>query len=392
MSCVSSAIVLIACSWWAEPEAGARAADLVTLRDGKTITGELIEPWSPGSVGVYVRRARARENVPDLADRWESAEKPSTRQANTQRLERLEAWQRDRTAATPVKGDRITPWIEREQTRLRAEGDQSSSTILIARIPRNDVRNVTRAPRGRSRLLRLAWTAKLPNPELLSVDDLKGALDSRGLDVDAKDPVSIEALLPPRPETESAWLIRRAATEVSFDPDLKFIRHQGLVLPESETALPANAGSALAGVAALKELFGEKQADPLAARLREIRDRGRVGAVVTRLEIAPDFSMVGVEIALWVRHKGDNWTVSGSRSARVRPADLGPDAGKELADDPQVALAFQVVESLGFGEAAQELKQRSLSIGAATRKALGIAREAANADLAKLALPVMDVK
>ena len=111
---------------------------------------------------------------------------------------------------------------------------------------------------------------------------------------------------------------------------------------------------------------------------------------MTKLDVAPDLSAVTVEMALWVRQGRDRWVVAGSRSARVRPDDLGPDAGKELADDPQVAAAFQVVEALGFGQAAQELKQRSLSIGAATRKALGEARAAANIDLARLALPVLD--
>ena len=57
--------------------------------------------------------------------------------------------------------------------------------------------------------------------------------------------------------------------------------------------------------------------------------------------------------------------------------------------DPQVALAFKIVEGLGSGAIDPDLKRRSLGIGAATRKALGETRTAAEADLAALALPVL---
>ena len=240
-------------------------------------------------------------------------------------------------------------------------------------------------------MLRLGWLSGFPNPETMRVDDLKEALEGGASTSAAKTPVSIDALSPPKAETESAWLTRRAATEVSFDPDLRFIRHQGLVLPETEPGQALDAGTAAAGLSALKELARRAtRATPWRPGSARSGDGGRVGALVTKLDVAPDLSAVTVEIALWVRQKGDRWSVAGSRSARVRPDDLGPDAGKELADDPQVAQAFQVVEALGFGQAAQEVKQRSLSIGAATRKALGQARTAANADLARLALPVLD--
>ena len=53
-------------------------------------------------------------------------------------------------------------------------------------------------------------------------------------------------------------------------------------------------------------------------------------------------------------------------------------------------MVFQTVEALGLGGIDPEVKRRSLGIGAATRKALGLARSAASTDLATLALPVLD--
>jgi hypothetical protein len=66
---------------------------------------------------------------------------------------------------------------------------------------------------------------------------------------------------------------------------------------------------------------------------------------------------------------------------------LRPGDGNDLAQDPQVAAAFRVFESIGFGFP-PEVKQQSLNIGAATRKALGMAQEAFARQLGTMALPI----
>jgi hypothetical protein len=129
--------------------------------------------------------------------------------------------------------------------------------------------------------------------------------------------------------------------------------------------------------------------DPLTEKLTAVASRGRVGAVVTRLEIQPDFSNVTVESSLWVKI-GARWTSFGSRAATVRPDELGQDAGKTIEADPQVQGAFRLVEGLGLGAIPGELKQRSVRFGAATEKALGMARAAFNQDLQALQLPVLE--
>ena len=48
----------------------------------------------------------------------------------------------------------------------------------------------------------------------------------------SKTPANLDALLPLSTEPESAWLIRRAATEVTHDPGLRFLRYAGVVMPE----------------------------------------------------------------------------------------------------------------------------------------------------------------
>jgi hypothetical protein len=390
----SVAVLMMACLGLVEPDpakANDTAADSVTLRDGQVARGEVVEPGPRGSMSLIVRREWAKTHLKDWEDRWEAAEAPHAARALAQRRERLESWKRERSRHAPEgPDDRISSWIDREIERLRDAGPASKSPLLLVKLNRGDARSVSRAPKGLTRLIRLGWTSGFADPETLSVADLKNALEGRGFDLTSTRPVSIDALLPLQPESDAAWLVRRAATEVSFDSGLRFVRHAGLVLPEPASGQPLAPGTGLMAISALKDLLGDNPVDPLTARLREVSARGKVGAVVTKLDVAPDFATVSVEMTLWVRQAGERWIAAGSRSARVRPDELAPDAGNDLADDPQVALAFQAIEAIGLGSIPRDLKQRSLNIGAATRRALGQARTLAEADLSTLALPVRD--
>ena len=199
-------------------------------------------------------------------------------------------------------------------------------------------------------------------------------------------------MLPLQPEPDLQWLARRTATELAVDPDLRFLRYQGMILPDVKTGQPLgglNLSTALSEITKLLDP-AQGQADPLAASLKKVADRGRVGAMVTRLDVPADLSEATVEITLWVRAGGDRWVPFGSRKATVRPDEVAPEAGKNLAGDPQVQTAFSLVESLGLGSIPPELKERSLRMGAATEKALGTARAEFSQDLDTLMLPVLE--
>jgi len=384
----SIAVALAACFALVAPDD--TAADAVTLKDGQVVRGEVDDAAPRGTVTLLVRRSWAREHLPEWADRWEAAEAPWVKRATDQRRQRLTTWRRERPSPPTGPDDRITPWIDGELERL-GHAD-ARSELLVAKLPMKDVRAVARAPKGHPRLLRLAWLSRIPAPEGMPFDELTEALEGRGLDVRSPAPVSVDALKPLTPETEWAWLVRRAATEALFDTGLRFVRYQGVVFAEPAEGQPLAPGDGLAALSALKDLLGENPTDPLTERLRGVAASGRVGAVVTRLDVSPDFAGVTVEMTLWVRQKPDRWAPAGSRSARVQTDGLGPDAGKDLADDPRVASAFRAVEALGLGTVPVEWKQRSLAVGAATRKALARVRTAANADLSALALPVLDTR
>jgi hypothetical protein len=375
---------------------GESAADRITLRDGSVVLGLVTSTaqdprgWSE----FVVRRAWAESHVPQHLRAWDRSPAAAARQAMDQRRRRLEAWRRDR-AQRVAADDRIVRWIDLELARSGAGAKPEPSILLSVRLSQFGIRQVDRRPAVEERLLRLAWLCELPSPETMPLDELKDALEARGyaLDMVARTPPEpLDRLLPPRPEPEPMWLARRAATELAVDPDLRFIRFQDTVFPDAGAGQPLASMGLSTAVSELQRLLGldqAAQADPLTGKLDAIAARGRIGAVVTRLEIEPDMSAVTVESALWVRG-GERWSVCGSRSATVRPDDLGRDAGKNLEADPQVQGALKIAELLGLGAIPGEIKDRSLRIGAATEKALGIARSAFNADLAALALPVLE--
>jgi hypothetical protein len=379
--------------------ADATAADRITLRDGSVVSGLVTSTTSSprGSVEFLVRRDWAEKHVRDHLAHWERSSVAATRRAVEQRRQRLADWRRDR-ANRAGPDDRIVAWIDRELDRLANPNDAARALLVRVWLPRSEVRELDRRPAAVERLLRLAWLSGLPDPEAMSLDDLKGALEARGYAVDAAgrgQSASLDRLLPPSPEPELTWRARRAATEVAVDSGMRFLRFQDMVIPDAPPGQqPLNNMARTTAVSELKRLLdpgqGPGRPDPLAEKLQSVADRGRIGAVVTRLVMAPDLSGVTVESTLWIREAAGRWVPFGSRRATVRPEDLKPEEGQGIAEDPQVQGAFRLVEGLGLGTVPAELKQRSLRIGAATQRAIDLARSAFNQDLDALALPVLE--
>jgi hypothetical protein len=263
---------------------------------------------------------------------------------------------------------------------------------LSVAIDRRDVAKVERRPAREARLLRMGWLAGLPEAETMAAGDLERALEGRGFAVDGEDLVPIDELLPLPVETDPEWRLRRAAAEVKADRSAWFVRHGDFIAPEQSGGAGLNL-AALGGIGNLsslvRELTGEGPAeDPLPARLRAVAARGGIGAVVTRLAIEPDLSGVEVTATLWVRATDDpaSWREAGARTARVKTADVAAGAGERIAADAVVKGVFDVFGDLGPGLFTPEMKERAVSIGAATQMALSQVREMANADLDRLAV------
>ena len=240
-------------------------------------------PGPRGSVEFLVRRGWTEKTHKEHLRRWDHANAAAIQLAVGQRRKRLEAWRRER-AAGAGQDDRIVPWIERELARSATDGKLEPSYLVPVRLPKSEVRDMGRSPAGAERLLRLAWLCNLPEPESMPMDELKDALEGRGYDVDAaarKQPAALDRLLPPAPEPEVVWLGRRAATELSVDSDLRFLRFQDTVIPDAGTGQLTNVMGLSTVVSELKRLLDPDQgqpADPLAEKFKAVAARGRVGA------------------------------------------------------------------------------------------------------------------
>ena len=400
MLACSSILAVVALGWGQDPKppptpppaTTSATADVITLRDGKVLLGQVVDTADRRApLTVLVRRAWAEANLPDRAAAWEKAEAPTTRRAETLRHDRLVAWRKSRPGpADPA--DKITPWLDAEIARLARPADPATpaakSPLMVVQLGRNSIKGLDRKPKATGRMLRLAWTMNQPDPESATTDDLKQGIEDRGFSAASDSPVAVDSLLPIPLETDQQWAVRRAATEVANLPASRFLLYGGAVLPEPAAGEAPPASAAMGALTStIKDLLGEEQANPLPAKFRDLAAQGRTGAVVTSLEMAPDMSSTTVATTLWVAPGGNlNWVPAVSRSSTVRPGDLPANAGAGLAEDPQVKAALGAVASLGLGEIPPELKQRSLNMGFATQKALNDARTALNADLANLAL------
>ncbi|WZO96236.1 hypothetical protein EP7_003225 [Isosphaeraceae bacterium EP7] len=379
-----SALMLLAISTLG----AAPAADQVTLRDGVVVPGVIIQVSPRGGPTLIVERGWAKANAPKWLEGWERAEAPSTLAASKQRRKRLDDWAAERHSAGA--DDAISNWIEAQ--RARADNSAAQSPLLVARILRGDIRTIARAPIASTRLLKLAWSSGIHDAASLDADQLKQALEGRGVSATRMAEPNLSALLPPQTESDAEWLARRAATEVANDDGLRYLRHGEILLPEpaaGEMPSPLEGLSSVTG--ALKSLLSDvAPVDPLPAKLREAEARGRVGVLVTKLDVAPDNSGVQVQATLWARLGPENWHQVATRQASGRPGAGGAGDGADLLADPQVKAVFGIVESLNLGGIPDELKRTSLGIGAATRQALGSARAEIQGDLDRLALPVRE--
>ena len=377
------------------PDQPAAVADRVTLRDGSVVLGLVtsVSSGPRGAVELLVKRDWAETHVKTWASKWGRTIDNGSRLAAHDRRDRLRSWRRER-AATSRGDDRILTWIDQELNRIGDPARLPRAPLMPVHLSRSDVRSLARQPQTSTRLLQLGWLCGLQNVETMPLDDLKDALEGRGFAIGGNRVPSLAGLLPLAAESELAWLGHRAATELAIDPDLRLLRYQNMVLPDSQgVQAQALGGNGLStAIGEISRLLDPEQVkeDPLVAKLKKIGDSGRIGVLVTRLDIPADMAQATVESTLWVRTGADRWVPFVTRSASVRLDDLAPDAGRNIAGDPQVQTAFSIMESLGLGNIAPEFKQRSLRMGAATEKALGGARAAITQDLNLLMLPVFD--
>lgn len=365
------------------------ASDAVTLEDGSVVLGQVKDSTPRGGLVVLVRRDWARTNLPTRLGAWERAEAPLVRVARRERKERLIDWKQARAGG----GDRLVPAIDREISRLSTL--RPPRTVLMSvTLTRNEIRRVERRDEPTARLFRLGWIAGLGGVETMSVEGLKEALSFRGrLNLD--DAASVDHLLPLYPETLERWNARRAATEVVAEPGLRFVNFRQFFLPETgpgSDAMPRTTTELIDSPAG-RLAFGAIQAvtpfDARQERLDGLAERGRIGAIVSRLEFNVDSDRADAESVFWVR-SGGGWSPILSQKASARTDESEDEVGVAPAtESTPLRTALLVLESVAATPSAPGVSRRRQAVGATAERALGRARAALDRDLAPLILPVL---
>jgi hypothetical protein len=360
------------------------AADSVTLSDGRVVLGQILaKPVADKPCFVILRRAWAREHFADRMDEWQTAESRWALPARTARLTRLREWKQDRTAHAPAEPDSLAASLDAEIHRLETASDRIDSPLLVLRLDPAEIRQTHQQSPAAARRLRQGWLSGFEHVEEMPLDRLTTGLESRGFAADSNDIASIETILPIPPESDAAWFARRAATEVTEDTGLRFLRYGNFVLPEPSdpTELPSGAVTSLLG-STLRSLLDEGPGtNPLEEIGRSIEAKKRVGLVVTEVEIG-QLDRSTVKMTLYARLAPERWEPVLTKSTTTK-AEAGQ--GADLAADPQVDAVFKLLDSIAPGGAV-DAKRMSLSIGSATQSAIGKTREAFELELSRLAI------
>jgi hypothetical protein len=234
------------------------------------------------------------------------------------------------------------------------------------------------------------WLAGIENVETMTPAALEQALVERGIKLDGPETVSVESLLPIYPESEDQWRTRRAATEVLIDPSIRFVRFEGLTLPEQgpdEADEPQHFVLDLPGaLTVLQSLIQITTDDQLDRRLDEAADRGRVGLIVTELDRANDSSTVSARATLWVLRERAGWEPTASRQATERVVPVSNGTLPERVSLFQTSLL--VLESFSGYAHQPDVTRASLDSGSTAERALARARVELDLDLQAIALPL----
>jgi hypothetical protein len=417
-----------------EDTAAKTVADRVVLRDGKNLLGQLVESSSDGSLTVVARRDLVRKTLPNWAGPWEAAEKETIAAAIQQRHERLVAWRRERPAEL-AQGDRVTTWLDRELSRNAATDPQPA--LMAIRLDRDDVSAIERRSDSAAQVLRAAWGLGLANPETTAPGTLKELIAVRGMNLTDDATIAIDRLLPPLPERQEHWLLRRAATEALNDNGLRFIGFGSNILPEPIPGQPLdpNAGITLVegvirdvlgagrvnslplgigGLAArgrgmlpipipgnaldlangarlaegaVRDVLGAGVADPLHSKLGAVAARGQAGMILTRIVLAADLTTASAESTLFY-YNGSNWDRAVWRSQSLEVGSVPPVVSKLVGADPQVKAVMNLIDSIGAGFVTPEMSERGLAVGTTVGGAVVLARTALIRALTELAFDV----
>ena len=354
----------------------ADAADRVTLRDGKVVLGACDRDHAGAArLGGIPGPARLGRNKLKTISRGGTArprERPVRPSHNGGRGSKHGG-----KIGQPVQpaNDRIVSWIDQELARLTAGGAPKAVDLDWRAAPSQRGPRIGPTAGGNAAAVAARLALQPSRSRIDAARRAEGRTRVARYSAEARrgatPPSLTDCCRRLWSQSQSGW--PGAATELAVDPDLRFLRFQDTVMPEPAAGQPradwasrrrCQSSSACSTRIKVSGLI------PLTEKLNAVAARGRIGAVVTRLEIQPDMSTSSSNPA-----SGSETVIGGSpfgsRAATVRPEDLGQDAGKRSRQIPRFKARSRIVESLGLGAIPADLKQRSCASARRRRRRWG---------------------
>lgn len=375
--------------------AGPSAADVVSLKTGRTVRGAILGRQPDGSVLVAVSRDWLRKTDAEQFARQSDEEVEQQRRGWMQTKERIE-----QKLAQPDLSQPLMAYFKDELRRI--EGQLAlklppEPPFFLLNYEGKQVARMSPAPPDRRRIALTAWKENIAGVETRSAAELQKELRAAGIAVDGPPP-DLSDLLPVREQSEAEWSTRLAITQYTLDGGIDFqgkgnvlVRTSGapripliFVLPkllagEAEALLGdlLNPGGAAGPGGALGPGGGSlpggagtpkgtpSQEDAIKAAIAEVEREGHTGFRVTWLDTNVERLIATVRTEFFAKQPDGAWQ---SVWLHVETADGSlprPQAEAAIWANSEVQKLLEPLKGLGFEAALQ----KSIRFGAAAMAA-----------------------
>lgn len=346
------------------------AVDLVTLKSGERLRGAFLGVDPEGGVSMAVQRDWLKATRAEMFEDVTRDEAADARAASIQLRERIQNW----LAENPEPVD-LRAFLESELERVDeqlsklddAGRDAVSSQFVLLKFPRRDAEySFAQSPENR-RVALLAWRERLDDVEIREAADLEEQLKVIGINP-AVDVPDLADRLPPRSQSDDEWAARRAIVEYELAGRLDYQGIGSAVFrtdgrgekPGLDQFLPDLLPQVLQGQLGgqLGDLFQEpglrprrqeKSEPDFRKAIAEAERDGRRGFRVTTVDLNLNRRVAKVETRFIAKLGPGKWQTVWSHSESGDASQARPEARQQIENDPQVAQALKLIESLGLG-------------------------------------------
>ena len=341
-------------------------ADRVLLRDGTQLVG-LVLGRSRDGWKVAVDWKWLEQHDADRYAAWRAEWIASERQRRKQLVERIDRWLKEHPDAKE-----LVSFLESERRRL-TEGDPDPSrfSFCLRSVPSRQVRRIIRADAQNKKVYWAAWVAGKEDVCNRPVSELRKRLLPAALEGEP-DLVDLLPRLPPIPDTDATFRVRKALVEFAYRKPLVFQGTPQMWLPvdaQGQPQMPQDLGKLIERFAGQVLGGGVAGGAPSPRRIAsEAAKKAAVsGFLVKELDVARGAVPRNVRVMFYVATPDGSWKPVFRFVEPIKAGD--PDKAAELGENPQIKQVLDLAKSLGVRIDPAQLNV-ALGAGAAVDTAL----------------------